>query len=623
MDKVIIFIVVIVIVGTLVSVLWRRRAVLRSPAQGLPMQKKGAAENSQQGQPQQPPEPVPAGPEVAIAPPPTSHDGRSPATIEDAFDENAASVREYEEGQATSDSQLFVTTNENDGVALSDTSQPEAHGKDTITSPSSPEAAAGTVSTITPPSSSKSESGAHETSESALTEAEPTYEAPTYHPPIPPTARPRTTNTRAAPRSASRAITDLRLRVQVAFGRNGAVKTLALVPDRREGMAGEIEVGGTQGEMRLVELSNDCYESVPLADAASALRQGVEWRGRGEARRWRWVLSGRELYVLASGDVSGLYPFGSVPRLCLNARHVLLATVPLREKVMAALMDAGCATPQVNQENTSGVPFGWLLFRDVIPTRAVPMREDGDILNVLCPAHEVEPHFVGGIRLERNIWLAGFPPRIRFTGELGNSVQVLIDGQTAELATDGAFEAPGWDAEGEHRLWFGDRAETYSLRTMDESWDGWPAHDFGIGAAICGAGLNRTDGARWHQVRVPATNPLLVGARPGEVFCCDVRHDVRSETILAMVPFVPVWALPFDSAHADKRSARILLFHSVEPVADMRMTTGNRAASRALAAWSSAIRDAGCKGLAVDDEEAKALWRRYDDVAKRVRKRIR
>jgi hypothetical protein len=323
MDKVLILLAVVVIAGTLAGVLWRRRAVPRPPAQGRPTQEKDSAEKSQQGQTQQPPEPVPAGPDVAPASPPTSHDGRSPATIEDAFDENAASVRKREEGQATSDSQHFVTTNENDGVAQSEASAPEAHETGPITRVPSPEGAvpaseavtptaivdntrveSGTPlsmavaanSPVSPPSSSESESGAHETSESALTEAEPTYQPPTYHPPTPPTPKPRTPDTQErAPRSVSRATTDLRLRVQVAFGRNGAMKTLALVPDRREGMSGEVEVTGTQGELRLVEGNNDCYEPVPLADAANGLRQGVEWRGRGDARRWRWVLGGREL----------------------------------------------------------------------------------------------------------------------------------------------------------------------------------------------------------------------------------------------------------------------------------------------------------------------------------------
>src|SRR2546425_280216 len=83
---------------------------------------------------------------------------------------------------------------------------------------------------------------------------------------------------------------------------------------------------------------------------------------------------------------------------------------------------------------------------------AVLMRDVRDPLNVLCPAHEIEPQFAGGIRLERNVWLAGFPPRIRLTGELGSDFQVLIDGQSAQLASDGALESTGWDTEGQHRL---------------------------------------------------------------------------------------------------------------------------------------------------------------------------
>ena len=76
---------------------------------------------------------------------------------------------------------------------------------------------------------------------------------------------------------------------------------------------------------------------------------------------------------------------------------------------------------QVLDETTPGVPSGWLLFRDVKPTRAVPRRDEAHILNALCPLRDIEPHYVGGIRLTRRTWLAGFPPRIRFTGELEES----------------------------------------------------------------------------------------------------------------------------------------------------------------------------------------------------------
>jgi hypothetical protein len=459
-----------------------------------------------------------------------------------------------------------------------------------------------------------------------IPEPDETPRPPVYRPTaLSPTTAPSGPRRPTGSRTAQTSNVDLRLRVQLVFGRGGVVRNLALAPDRHAGMPSEVEVTGTQGELHLTELREDCYETVELSDAGNALTQGIEWRGRGDARQWRWILGGRELYVLAPGDDFGLHGFVSAARLWLNARHVVLTTKRLRDEVLAALAQAGCATAGVSDETVPGVPAGWLLFRDVIPTRAVPMRHERDILNALCPAHEIEPHFVGGIRLERNTWLAGYPPRIRFTGEFANGFEVKIDGQLAQRASDGAFEALGWDTEGEHRLWFGDQAETYSLCTMEESWGQWHAHDFGTGVAICGASTCQRDNTLRIQVRVPVTNRLLIGARPGEISCCHERSDVRCETLLATVPFVPVWALPVDPAHADKRSARIFLLHPSEPQKNFRLPTGNRGANRQLIAWSAAVREAGCKGLCLnqEDEQTKALWQRYRIIAKQLRRKMR
>lgn len=418
---------------------------------------------------------------------------------------------------------------------------------------------------------------------------------------------------------------NLPIRLQLVFGRGGIVKSLALVPERREEMPANIEATTTHGRLPLSEWSADSYEPVPVSDVPSALSEGVVFQARCGGQRWLWELSKREIYVLAAGELAGWLTRRRDQRLWLNTLHVVLAKDSLRDQVLAALSEAGCATPEVSDSTTPGVPPGWILLRDVKPTRAVPMREERDPLNVLCPAHEIETLFLGGIKLDRRLWLAGFPPRIRFAGELGNDFQVLIDGQPAQLARDGAFEALGWDAEGEHRLWFGGRAETYSLRTMEEGWEHWPTHDFGTGAAICGASTQQIGGARWHQIRIPARNPLLVGARPGEIFYCQARHDVRSETILALVPFAPVWALPWDPVHADKRSARVLQLDLREPDCSDDQCNRKRDADRAFRRWIAAINDAGRKqlALAVEGEDAKALWRRYRVMAKRLWRRTR
>lgn len=455
--------------------------------------------------------------------------------------------------------------------------------------------------------------------------------APSYQPPkpvAPKEIRPRRTPTpRQNPTPETNA--DLRLRVQLVFGRGGGVKSIAFVPDRRDGMPDEIDITGTQGKQYFAKLKDDCYESVNVSDPGNALSSGIEWKGRCNGQNWRWVLGGRNLYVLAEGDEIGIHGFVSRrkdPRLLLNARHAVLAAAHLRQDVVTALAEVGCTAPEISDDTIPGVPPGWLIFREVKPVRSAAMRDEAHILNALCPLPNIEPHFIGGIRLQERTWLAGFPPRIRFTGKFASDFRVTIDGQDACAAPDGAFEAPGWDSTQEHRLWFSGQSINYTVSSMNEDWPTWQAHDFGTGAAICGAATDkRIDGARWQQVRIPVANPLLIGAQPGEVYCCNTRSDVRCETILTMVPFAPVWALPLNPARADKRSARILLFNPKEPAANAATPKGKRSTNQRILNWISAVREAGCKGLklAPDTEPGTALWRQYRDTAKQLRRKMR
>lgn len=99
---------------------------------------------------------------------------------------------------------------------------------------------------------------------------------------------------------------------------------------------------------------------------------------------------------------------------------------------------------------------------------------------------------------------------------------------------------------------FDDRTASYSLCQMLETWGYWPAHDFGTGAAMCGAALRCFEAVKSHPVRIPATNPLILGWQPGEVFFSRAWHAVGCDTTIAVVPFEPVWALPADTLHANK-----------------------------------------------------------------------
>jgi hypothetical protein len=454
-------------------------------------------------------------------------------------------------------------------------------------------------------------------------ENEQTKEVPTYRPLVPPTATvpTRTRRSRTAAPPATN-VDDLRLRLQLIFGRGGEVK-LNLVADRREQMPDEVDVSLMQGKLRLIRHQKDCYEPVSLSEASTALQDGVEWRGRSDSTDFRWMLSRRKLHVLSEGDVSGLYHFGSAARLQLNAQHIVMAAFSLRDDVLAALSDVGC-TPDIYDETTPGVPAGWLLFRNVIPTNAVPMRDGADILNALCPLPNVEPHFVGGIHLERNTWLLGYPPRIRLTGDL-SSAEIKLDGQPIIIGEDGTLTAEGWDAQGDHRLWFGGQTQNYTLRTIEEHWQRWPAYDFGMGATICGASIDSNQSnRRSYQVIVPATNPLLIGATPGEVYYCHRRCNLRLQAYLTCVPFQPVWALPLDPAHAKRDSARILMLRAIEPAISANWRNLRQSCNREIEPWVSILNSASKKRLRIepDNAESATLWQCYRLAAKQLRRSL-
>lgn len=421
--------------------------------------------------------------------------------------------------------------------------------------------------------------------------------------------------------SASTSNGDLRLRLQLLFGRRGDVK-LNLVADRREHMPDEVEVSLTQGKLLLMRHQADSYQPVSLAETSRALHDGVEWYGRSDSSHFRWILSRRALHVLAEGDVSGLYPFGSTARLQLNARHVVLASLDLRDDVLAALSEVGCTTLEMYDETTPGVPGGWLLFQNVIPTHAVPMRDGADILNALCPLPDVEPHFVGGVHLERNTWLFGHPPQIRLTGDL-SGVEIKLDGKPVIVDSNGSVSAPDWDDEGDHQLWFGSQTHAYTLRKMEENWQRWPAIDFGMGATICGASIESSyESRRSYHAIVPATNPLLIGSTPGDVYYCRRRDDMRLKTYATCVPFQPVWALPLDPAHADKGRAQIFLLQAVEPELPTRRKNVNQSRRSEIQTWVSVLNSASKKRLRIEPgtEDATILWRRYRTAAKQLRR---
>jgi hypothetical protein len=249
----------------------------------------------------------------------------------------------------------------------------------------------------------------------------------------------------------------------------------------------------------------------------------------------------------------------------------------------------------------------------------------------------------GGIRIHRQTWLSGFPPNIKFHGDTSNLGAVTIDGQEAMRSPEGGYIGPGWDSPGEHTICCTSSSRTYAIGSGAEAWEPWDAYAWSLGEttasgtesrpAICGVLVRPPQVARSdsHPIVVAASNPVLLGARPGEIILCRPRGDLRAGLCIGFCWFEPIWAIPADTLHCDKRSARVLLLGPPAEVnrSDQEIGTrrgGRTARGRALAresyAWWSTILAAGRKGLPTEPARADIsdLWKDYRRYAKALRR---
>jgi hypothetical protein len=265
--------------------------------------------------------------------------------------------------------------------------------------------------------------------------------------------------------------------------------------------------------------------------------------------------------------------------------------------VESALQEAGC-TKWTKFGEDDGTPPGWILIGDtdhigrprgIVPTSTVPMEERPDILNVLRPLPEINISLEGGVPLGYSSWLAGFPPAIRIIGDVQHAQKVLIDGKEATIRDGGICCAPGWDEPGPHQVWCSNKSRGYSLIRLERTWDAWPAYTFRLpssgGVAICGPLVRplATDGTFGKSAGtleaedVLRSNPLLLGAGPGEVFWAAPRRDVRGAYYFASPPFDPVWALPAEPLLCDKTAHHIVLVGDARaPINKVASAGGNR-----------------------------------------------
>ena len=233
----------------------------------------------------------------------------------------------------------------------------------------------------------------------------------------PPVQRPAgAVSTQGAKREPSRAVPVevlADIRVHLTFERGGFCN-FSLLPEHTPGLDEEISVKSGTGGLSLLA-QGDWYQDLQFPDIGRLLRDGLELIGRlGSGQRGRWLLTGRDLYVLASHPrASG---FVSTNRLALGRSHVVLCTLESLEAVEAVLNEAGCAG-YTKIDQSYGVPPEWIALRGVAPANAIPLSLGTDPFYAVKPAPDIEIELEGGLWLRNSVWVAGYPPRIKLLGQ--------------------------------------------------------------------------------------------------------------------------------------------------------------------------------------------------------------
>ena len=424
----------------------------------------------------------------------------------------------------------------------------------------------------------------------------------------------------------------IEVRVRVLF-RHAGYCIVSLLPKRLPGLPEELVARSPAGDVELRALQEDWYQDVVPDHLADLLRAGFVWVDPNATHEWR--LSGREVFVLARGTIHR--GFVSCARLTLGRDHVVLCTTGRLRAVGDALRAAGC-TGWTELADDDGAPPGWLVLREIRPQRPVPLSSDADIMNVLRPLPDIEIALEGGIRIAYNTWLLGYPPAIRIYGYGGPECteSVLIDGQEAADSERGGYTTPGWDAAGDHQVSCASTSRSYSVVRSQSNWPYWSAHSLSIPGArgeprdfeFCGPLVRPVTAnpqlPQRRVIQVSPTNPVLLGARPGEVFFAHRRNEVWGAQCLELPPFDPLWALPAQPLLCDKRTNRIVLVG--QPAAEVDDVSWPPLTQRAnIALWCQFVLDASRKGLAIEPASSTThnLWREHKRRARTLWRKLR
>jgi len=421
-------------------------------------------------------------------------------------------------------------------------------------------------------------------------------------------------------------VRSLKISVHIVFGLRKKCR-VSLLPARSDDIGEEIEVRGPNGQEPWSVYQDEWYSSILPPNIDKLLKQGGIWQHPGV--QTQWVLSGREIYVLAPSPSSNIHGYVSIPRLILGEDHLVLCTKDQQVNVQEALAEAGCSKTTIISDDSS-VPDNWILFESVLPKIPIQHDSEAGIYNILRPTHALEIVMKGGIRLSHSIWLNGYPPYIRIRGVSGDETEVMIDGRSASVDSNGNYSSSGWDKPGLHTVFAGGVTQSYELVDGVQEWSMFDAFVYRPNFAetidrtiiICGpiVAPNTVDG---DVSLTPSTNACFLGAIPGQIAFSPKPFNVRSSEFLAISGFPLVWTLPTNPLVSDRSLACVKLIRSQHVV--LKHSGAFLDNRENVLRWCYKILEASYKRLRIipDTVESHELWTDYKRAAHRLRRRLR
>lgn len=370
---------------------------------------------------------------------------------------------------------------------------------------------------------------------------------------------------------------------------------LSAVLSRPEGFPDTVVLAGLDADA-LQAFDETRYDDIDL-EWDPELLQG-ELRLRDATGRYEWVRSARPIHLFSAsvGEADLL----TVAAAALDREHAVVCQSNAADSVVALAAEAG--SPSLTDcSSWSGVPEGWMVFQGYVPSRAVadPISVD---LRPLDPGHQITIAFDGGLEIRSGCFAESRAPRISIV-PLPENCQVLIDGEPASQAANGAWEAEDYASPGRHLVnVVPGPSRSYEI-LPDPGRTGWSADGETQwptvlpNAWICGAAIQAPAG-RFAIAFEPAQSLCALGANhfvAGIPMRCDVPAAV------ALLSFEPAFVLV---SWGGKRTQGFVLWRGTAPQS-FQSAPPDRA-------WCAVLRAAVARRLSVKPsvDRATAAWKK-------------